>query len=75
LDKVISEILKPLKMVLCSSRETVSLKIKKKLAGPPVNYSGSNEPSLALQFKWLEYTFKVCGSASLLCESGFLFSL
>jgi hypothetical protein len=34
-------------MVLCSSRETVSLKIFKKLAGPPVYYSGSNEPSLA----------------------------
>ncbi len=28
LDKVISEILKPLKMVLCSSREIVSLKKK-----------------------------------------------
>ncbi len=30
-----------------------------KLAGPPVYYSGSNEPSLATQFKWLEYTFKL----------------
>jgi hypothetical protein len=30
----------------------------KKLAGPPVYYSGSNEPSLAPQFRWLEYTFK-----------------
>jgi hypothetical protein len=47
-------------MVLYSYRETVSLKIFKKLAGPLVYYSGSNEHSLALapQFKWLEYTFK-----------------
>jgi len=44
-------------MVLCSSREIASLKIKKKLAGPLVYYSGSNEHSLAPQFKWLEYTF------------------
>ena len=32
-------------MVLCSSRKTVSLKfVCKKLAGPPVYYSSSNEP-------------------------------
>ncbi len=36
LDKVISEILKPLKLVLWSSRETVSLKKNLKLAGPLV---------------------------------------
>ncbi len=31
--------------------------IKKKLAGLPVYYRGTNEPCLAPQFKWLEYTF------------------
>jgi hypothetical protein len=45
-------------MVLCSSRETVSLKKISKLAGPPVYYSETNEPSLTPQFKWLEYTVK-----------------
>ncbi len=31
----------------------------KNLAGPPVYYSGSNEPSLSPQFKiWLHNTFK-----------------
>jgi hypothetical protein len=34
------------------------LNILFKLAGSPVYYSGSNEPSLATQFKWLEYNFK-----------------
>ncbi len=34
------------------------IKIKKKLAGPPVYYSRSTEPSLAPQFKWLDNTFK-----------------
>ncbi len=29
-----------------------------KLAGPPVYYSGSNEPSLAPQFKWPDNTFE-----------------
>jgi hypothetical protein len=56
--QVISEILKPLKMVLYSFRETVSLKKFYKLAGPPVFYSGLNESSLAPQFKWLDNTFK-----------------
>jgi hypothetical protein len=46
-------------MVLCSSREIVSLKNFKKIAGPPVFNSGSNELSHALQFKWLDNTFKV----------------
>jgi hypothetical protein len=46
-------------MVLCSSREIVSLKKNSKLAGPLVYYSGSNETSLTTQFKWLEYTFKI----------------
>jgi hypothetical protein len=45
MDKVISEILKPLKMVLGYSREIVSLKNLKKLAGLPVFYWGSNESS------------------------------
>jgi hypothetical protein len=36
----------------------VSLKFKKKHAGLPVFYSGSNECSLAPQFKWLDNTFK-----------------
>ncbi len=44
-------------MVLCSSREIVSLKTFLKIAGPPVFNSGSNEPSHALQFKWLDNTF------------------
>ncbi len=48
-------------MVLCFSLEIASLKIKnKKLAGPPVYYSGSNEPSLAPRVKWLDNTFKHC---------------
>jgi hypothetical protein len=38
LDKVISEIPKPLKMVLCSSHEIVSLKKNFKLVGLPVFY-------------------------------------
>ena len=46
-----------LKMVLCSSREIVSFKNNFKLAGPLVFYSGSNESSLAPQFKWLDTTF------------------
>ena len=45
-------------MVLCSSRETVSLNKICKLAGHLVFNSGSNEPSHALQFKWLDNTFK-----------------
>jgi hypothetical protein len=53
LDKVISEILKPLKMVFCSSREIISLKILKNfpsfqyftadrmsLVSPPVQMAG-----------------------------------
>jgi hypothetical protein len=55
---VISESLKPLKMVLCSSREIVSLNFFFKLASPPVFNSRSNEPSHAPQFKWLASTFK-----------------
>ncbi len=35
-----------------------NLKKFKKLAGPAVYYSRTNEPSLAPQFKWMEYTFK-----------------
>ncbi len=46
-------------MVLCSSREIVSLKKVFELAWPLVYYSGSNETSLTPQFKWLEYTFKI----------------
>jgi hypothetical protein len=61
LDKVVSEILKPLKRVLCSSLEMVSLKFFKKHAGLPVFYSGSNECSLAPQFKWLDNTFQQKG--------------
>jgi hypothetical protein len=54
------EILKPLKMVLCSSCEIVSFKKNVyKLAGLPVFYSGSNESSLAPQLKWLDNTFKI----------------
>ncbi len=56
LDKVISEILRPLKMVLSSSREIVLFKKKLKFAGPPVFHSGWNEPSP--QFKWLDNTFQ-----------------
>jgi hypothetical protein len=52
--EVISEILKLLKMVLCFSREIVSFKNVKNLAGLTVFYSGSNESSLAPQFKWLD---------------------
>ena len=58
LEKVISEILKPLKMVLCSSREIVSLKKNLKLAGLPVFYCGWNESSLTHQFKWVDNTFQ-----------------
>jgi hypothetical protein len=47
-----------MRMVFCSSREIVSLKFVKRLAGAPVYYSRSNEPSLAPQFKWLENAFK-----------------
>jgi hypothetical protein len=44
-------ILKPLYMVLCSSREIVSLKLKKgNLTRPPVYDTGSNEPSYASKF-------------------------
>ncbi len=46
-------------MILCSSREIVSLKTFKKISGPPVFNSGWNEPSHALQFKWLDNTFNV----------------
>jgi hypothetical protein len=48
----------PLKIVLCSSCKIGSLKLKKKLSGLHVFYSGSNESSLASQFKWLDSTFK-----------------
>ena len=41
-------------MVLCSSREIVSLKNLTKIA--PVLNSRSNEPSHLLQFKWLDNT-------------------
>jgi hypothetical protein len=57
LDKVILEIIKPHKFVLSSSREFVSLKKKILIAGLPEFYCGSNAPSHASQFKWLEYTF------------------
>jgi hypothetical protein len=47
-------------MILCSSREIASLKfLFKKPAGPPVYYSGSNEPSLAPQFKWPYNSIKI----------------
>ncbi len=59
LDKTISEILKPLKMVLCSTREIVSFKLKKKkLAGLQVYYTASNEPIYAPNFEWPDNTFK-----------------
>jgi hypothetical protein len=58
LDKAIVEIIKPHYFVLSSSREFVSLKKKIFIAGLPEFYCGSNEPSHASQFKWLEYTFK-----------------
>jgi hypothetical protein len=45
-------------MVLCSSREIASLKFKKKLAGPPVYYTGSNEPSHAPKFECPDNTYK-----------------
>ena len=45
-------------MVLCSSREIVSLRFKKKLVGPPVYYTGSSEPSHAPTFDWPDNTFK-----------------
>ncbi len=59
LDKAISVNLKPLKMVLCSSRETVSLNLKNKiLAEPPVYEIGSNEPILSPpEFEWPDNTF------------------
>jgi hypothetical protein len=43
-------------MVFCSSREIISLK---KLVGPAVSYSGSNEPCLAPEFKWPDNAFKM----------------
>jgi hypothetical protein len=54
-------ILKPLKMVLYSSREMVSLKKNLKLAGLPVFPADrmSLLYSLALQFKWPDNTFKL----------------
>jgi hypothetical protein len=61
-------------MVRCSSRETASLKILKKLAGPPDNYGGSNEPSLAPQFKWLEYTFKIFVEFFLVSDELYVFT-
>jgi hypothetical protein len=58
LDKAISEVLKPLKMVLGSSREIESFKFQKIHAGPPVYYTGSNETSHAPKFEWPDHTFK-----------------
>ncbi len=52
-----SEILKPLKMILCSSREILLLKFQK-TCRPPVYYTGSNEPSHAPKFEWPDNTFK-----------------
>jgi hypothetical protein len=45
-------------VVLCSSREIVYLRFKKKLARPPVKYTGSNEPRQAPKFEWLDNTGK-----------------
>jgi hypothetical protein len=59
--KVISKIFKPLKMVFCSSREIVSLKFVKRLAGTPVYYSRSNVPSrtpVQMAGKYLEDDFR-----------------
>jgi hypothetical protein len=47
LDKVISEIIKPHKLVLSSSREIVPLKKNFLIAGHTKFYCGSNEPSHA----------------------------
>jgi hypothetical protein len=51
-------------MVLCSSRDTLSLKKnKKKIAGPPVYYARStrsNEPIHIPKFEWPDNTFKQC---------------
>jgi hypothetical protein len=42
-----------------SLKMTFMRQIKKKLSGPPVYYRGSNEPSLAPQFKWQKHTLKM----------------
>ncbi len=57
LDKVISEIIKPHKLVLSSSREIGPLKKIFLIAGHTEFYCGSNEPSHASYFKWLDNTF------------------
>jgi hypothetical protein len=60
LDKVILEIIKPHYSVLSSSRGIGIIKKKKFLmAGHLLFNSGSNESSLAPQFKWLDNTFKL----------------
>ncbi len=48
-------------MVLFTSRENVLLKFLKKLAGPPVCYIESNEPSLAPPFQMARQGYSLKG--------------
>jgi hypothetical protein len=45
------------------------------MAGLPEFYCGSNEPSHASQFKWLEYTFKAFFGEKKKCHHKFLLCL